>query len=124
MRSLFPITIVIALIASGAALASDDCRRPMAEWQSRDTVAAHVTEMGIVTERLHIDDGCYEIRGRDSEGNRVKLKIDPSTLALLKLEVRFRAGAKLSRYLPDARNQTDKPQSIPPITPQTDTKEE
>jgi hypothetical protein len=87
------------LTVSGAALAADDCRRPMAEWQSREAVTAHVIERGITTDRLRIDDGCYEVRGRDGDGNRVELKIDPASLAILELEVRFRPGADVSRYL-------------------------
>ena len=108
MKSFLPIAVVIALTTSGAALASDDCPRPMAEWQSRDTVTARVAESGITTERLRIDDGCYEVRGRDSDGNQVGLKIDPASLAILKLEVRFRSGADSSHYLTAARDHAAK----------------
>ena len=127
MKTFLPIAVVIALTASGAALADDDCHRPMAEWQSHETVTARVTELGITTERLRIDDGCYEVRGRDSDGNRVGLKIDPTSLAILKLEVRFRSGADAVRYLPAVRGQaakTSKPaddrlQRAPvPVTPE------
>lgn len=105
MKTFLPIAVVIALTASGAALADDDCHRPMAEWQSRETVTARVTELGITTERLRIDDGCYEVRGRDGDGNQIRLKIDPASLAVQKLEVRFRSGADSSRYLPAGRGQ-------------------
>ena len=108
MKSFLPIAVIIALTASGAALADDDCRRPMAEWQSREAVTAHVTALGVTAERLRIDDGCYEVRGRDSDGNRVGLKIDPTSLAILKLEVRFRSGADAVRYLPAVRGQAAK----------------
>ena len=108
MKSFLPIAVIIALTASGAALADDDCRRPMAEWQSRETVTARVTELGITTERLRIDDGCYEVRGRDGDGNQIRLKIDPASLAVQKLEVRFRSGADSSRYLPAGRGQAAK----------------
>ncbi|HCF5089257.1 MULTISPECIES: PepSY domain-containing protein [Pseudomonadota] len=127
MKSFLPIAVIIALTASGAALADDDCRRPMAEWQSREAVTAHVTALGVTAERLRIDDGCYEVRGRDSDGNRVGLKIDPTSLAILKLEVRFRSGADAVRYLPAVRGQaakTSKPaddrlQRAPvPVTPE------
>jgi hypothetical protein len=76
---------------------------------------------------LRIDDGGYEVRGRDSDGNRVGLKIDPTSLAILKLEVRFRSGADAVRYLPAVRGQaakTSKPaddrlQRAPvPVTPE------
>ena len=116
MKSLFPIAFVIAMTASGAALAADDCHRPMAEWQSRESVTAHITNRGITTERLRIDDGCYEVRGRDGDGNQVELKIDPASLAVLELEVRFRPGADTARYLPPARGQagkTGKPLNVP-----------
>lgn len=102
MQSLPPLALAIAMAGPGIALAGDDCQRPMAQWQSRDSVTAHVHALGISTERLRIDDGCYEIRGRDGDGNLVGLKIDPASLAVLKLEVRFRAGADPSRYLPAA----------------------
>ena len=127
MKSFLPIAVIIALTASGAALADDDCRRPMAEWQSREAVTAHVTALGVTAERLRIDDGCYVVRGRDSDGNRVGLKIDPTSLAILKLEVRFRSGADAVRYLPAVRGQaakTSKPaddrlQRAPvPVTPE------
>ena len=127
MKSFLPIAVIIALTASGAALADDDCRRPMAEWQSREAVTAHVTALGVTAERLRIDDDCYEVRGRDSDGNRVGLKIDPTSLAILKLEVRFRSGADAVRYLPAVRGQaakTSKPaddrlQRAPvPVTPE------
>ncbi|MEN1960093.1 PepSY domain-containing protein [Luteimonas sp. MJ246] len=105
MKPFLPTAVAIALTASGAALAGDDCRRPMAEWQSRETVTALATELGLTTERLRIDDGCYEVRGRDGDDNQVGLKIEPASLAILKLEVRFRPGADASRYLPAARDQ-------------------
>lgn len=116
MKSLFPIAIMIALISTGTARADDDCFSPMEKWQSRESVAAHISEMGITTERLRIDDGCYEIRGRDGEGNQIKLKIEPSTLTLLKLEVRFRPGTDSSHYLPKIHNQTT-PSSPPVVKP-------
>ncbi len=106
MKSFLPIAVVFALTTSGAALADDDCRRPMAEWQPRAAVTDRVATLGIATERLRIDDGCYEVRGRDGDGNRVELKIDPASLAILELEVRFRPGADPSRYLPAARKAT------------------
>ncbi|HRL26235.1 PepSY domain-containing protein [Alcaligenes sp. SDU_A2] len=100
MKSFYPLALVIALTYSTGALASEDCHRPMADWQSRDQVSAQATALGITTERLRIDDGCYEIRGRDQAGNRIELKLDPATLEPLGLEVRFEPGADTSRYLP------------------------
>lgn len=115
MKLLLPITLLIALTSSGLARASDDCRRPMAEWQSREAVTARATELGLSTERLRIDDGCYELRGRDADGNRVELKFEPATMAILGLEVRFRPGADTSRYLPGTRPQSGKTNKPTPV---------
>ena len=101
----FPaITLAAALFASGAAWADSDCHQPMAQWQPREAVSAHVLERGITTDRLRIDDGCYEVRGRDGDGNSVELKLDPASLEVMELEVHFRPGADTSRYLPAARS--------------------
>lgn len=114
MKLLVPIATVIVLTASGPALASADCHSPMADWKSRDAAAAYAKGLGVTSERMRIDDGCYEIRGRDTDGNRVELKIEPATLAIFELEVRFRPGADTSRYLPGLNAQTGKP-----VTPDT-----
>lgn len=89
-----------ALTVSGFAHADNDCHSPMSEWHPRETVIAFVSELGISTERLKVDDGCYEIHGRDVDGNRVELEIEPATLAVQKLEVSFQPNADISRYLP------------------------
>lgn len=106
MNHAFPLAVVLALATSGAAFAEDDCRSPMSQWQPRDAATSYVTGLGISPDRLRIDDGCYEVRGLDSDGNRVELKLDPATLALLELEIRFVPGADPSRYLPGAHGQT------------------
>lgn len=108
MKSFFPLALVIALTGPGAALASDQCRRPMVEWQSREAVTTHIAERGIISKRLRIDDGCYEVRGRDDKGNQVKLKVDPASLEILELKVRFGPGADTSRYFSAARGQMEK----------------
>ncbi len=108
MKSLFRFVILVAFTSFGAANAGDDCRRAMSEWQSREAVTSYITQMGLESERLRIDDGCYEVRARDPHGNQVRLKIDPATLAILKLDVRFQPGNDASRYLPGSGGQKGK----------------
>lgn len=105
MKSSVPLVLAILLSAPVAVLASDDCTHPMVDWQSREAVSAHLVQLGITMHRLRIDDGCYEVRGRDADGNAVELKIDPATFGLMELEVRFRRDADPSRYLSGARRQ-------------------
>ena len=109
--------VALMLAGAGAALADDDCYSPMAQWQPRDATVSHARQLGIDARRLRIDDGCYEIRGRDSDGNRITVKLDPARLALVELDVEFRAGADPSRYLPGAR-------AIPQDTPNNKTDED
>lgn len=103
MKPLVPLVAVTLLSVSAAALAGDDCHRPMTEWRPREAVMSHVAGLGVTADHLRIDDGCYEVRGRDSDGNQLRLKLDPASLSILKLEVRFLDGADPLRYLPGAR---------------------
>ena len=102
-RILTPAILAVALFGANAALASDDCRSPMSQWQSQDAAVEHAGSLGINVRRLKIDDGCYEIKGRDSDSNKVELKLEPATLAVRELEIEFRAGSDPSRYLSGAQ---------------------
>ena len=79
-------TVLVGLGAGGAAIASDDCRVPDADWQSRDAVTAMAREQGWTDERIGTDGGCYEIKGRDAQGRNLKAKLDPATLAIIKVK--------------------------------------
>lgn len=108
MKILVSTATVLALTVSGLAYADDDCTSPMSEWQPREAVTAYVTDLGISPERLRVDDGCYEVRGLDADGNRVELEIEPATLVVQKLKVRLQPDADLSRYLPAGQTKLGK----------------
>ena len=38
-------------------------------------------------QRIKLDDGCYEVRGVDAQGQRFKAKYAPNTLLLLKMKI-------------------------------------
>lgn len=78
------------ILGAPLALASDDCDVPLERWQSRDAVARMAAQRGWQVERLKIDDGCYELRGRDAEGRGFKAKIDPLSLGIVKMKRRER----------------------------------
>ncbi len=73
-------------LAALPALADDDCDAPVERWQSREAVRQMAARQGWQIQRLKIDDGCYEIRGTDSQGRIFKAKIDPETLKILKMK--------------------------------------
>ena len=94
----------------------DDCGTTMSEWQPREAVVATVEGFGWQVRRVKVDDGCYEVKGRDADGNDVEATLDPGTLALVRLEVEFRPGADPSRYVTGARATApaSAPQTPPP----------
>lgn len=77
--------LTLALIASPA-LAGDDCAVPMTDWQPREAVVKLAAEQGWDLRRIRIDDGCYEVIGRDAKGRAIEVKLNPATLAVVEME--------------------------------------
>jgi hypothetical protein len=73
-------------LAASPTWAGDDCDAPLHRWQNREAVLQMAAAQGWQIQRLKIDDGCYEIRGRDVQGRAFKAKIDPETLKVLKMK--------------------------------------
>jgi hypothetical protein len=84
--------LLLAVAGSGVAMADDDCDVPLGRWQPREAVQAMAQARGWQVDRLRIDDGCYQIRGIDETGRPFKAKIDPATLAIVKIKHRTRSG--------------------------------
>ena len=88
MKHTVPLLALSLALAAAPALADDDCEAPVQKWQSRDAVMQHAAAQGWQVQRLKIDDGCYEIRGRDTQGRSFKAKLDPQTLRVVKMKLR------------------------------------
>lgn len=88
MKKYFKLAPLLAgLVAAGAALADDDeCHVPMSQWQPREAVLAMVADQGWTVRRIKTEDGCYKIKGRDTEGREIEVKVDPATLAMVDFE--------------------------------------
>lgn len=86
MKKSLAILAVLATLPAGVALADDDCFAPMADWQPREAVARMADDNGWTVRRIKIDDGCYEIDGRDAEGRPIEVTVHPTTLQVLDLE--------------------------------------
>ena len=80
------IALAMLVVAGQAVWAGKDCDAPPEAWQPGSAVRALAERNGWRIERLKIDDGCYEIKGRDAEGRRLKAKIDPATLKVIRVK--------------------------------------
>lgn len=87
MRRVLAASMLMALAGAGTAMAGDDCRVPMDQWQPREAVQKMAEARGWKVDRIKVDDGCYEIRGLDEVGRRLKAKIDPGSLEIVKMKV-------------------------------------
>ena len=86
MKKTLTILGFLAVVPAGVALADDDCFVPMVDWQPRDVVQRLAEDNGWSVRRIKIDDGCYEIDGRDAEGRRVEVTVHPATLEVIEFE--------------------------------------
>src|SRR5690606_27120864 len=77
------ILAVLVVLPAGAALADDDCLVPMADWQTREAVTRMAEANGWTVRRIKVDDGCYEIDGRDGSGRRIEVTDHPETLQVI-----------------------------------------
>lgn len=78
---------LIALLPAGAALADDDdCYAPRDQWQPREAAMQMAEQNGWTALHFEIDDGCYEIEGRDQDGREIEATLDPATLQIVKMK--------------------------------------
>jgi hypothetical protein len=86
-RTVLIAAILLGSMAPGVAMADDnDCKVPMAQWQPREAVADMAKARGWTVRRIKIDDGCYEIRGQDENGRAIEAKVDPASLAIIRVK--------------------------------------
>jgi len=84
-RFLSALAALAVLAQAPAAAAHDnDCTVPMADWQPREAVQALVEQQGLTVRRIKIDDGCYEVDALDAAGARVRMRLDPGSLVILR----------------------------------------
>lgn len=91
--------VLASLVLSSEAYADIDCTDPIGQWKTRDTLRQEVEKNGWTVQRIKVDDGCYEVRALDHNGNKIKAKYSPATLKIRSLEVEFRPDANTSEYV-------------------------
>jgi len=87
MRMTLTALSLVALLPAGAALADDDdCSVPRSAWQPREAAMQVARDSGWTVRDFEIDDGCYEIEGRDGAGREIEVKLDPATLQIVEMD--------------------------------------
>lgn len=90
MNKLLLITTLLATtLLSSASFADDDCNDPVAQWQPKKVLREKLEAEGWKVQRIKVDDGCYEVKGYDQHGNKVKAEYFPASLRLRKLEIKY-----------------------------------
>ena len=97
-------TALALMLAAGSAHADDDCHDAVADWQPRENLRQMVEQHGWQVHRIKVDDGCYEVKGLDQDGNKVEADYAPASLRLRKLEIEFDEDA----VIPDSLYSGDK----------------
>ena len=94
--------LALLVVAGQPAWAGKKCDAPPETWQARSAVAALAERQGWQIDRLKVDDGCYEIKGRDAQGRRIKAKIDPASLQVIAVKREHGDGAqeRVRQHLP------------------------
>lgn len=97
-KVLLPLLIATSL-TTGAAFASDDCDDPVDSWQPEENLQQNLESNGWQVDRIKIDDGCYEVKGVDTLGNRFEAVFAPASLEIRELEIEFNAQGSAADYL-------------------------
>jgi hypothetical protein len=75
-------TALFCLAASGSAYAqhAEKCEPiPKAEWKPQAELERKLTDQGWKVSRVKIENGCYEVYGKDEKGRKVESFFHPKT---------------------------------------------
>ncbi len=99
MKKVLRPLLIATLLTSGAAFASDDCYDPVDTWQPEEHLQQNLESNGWQVDRIKIDDGCYEVKGVDTLGNRFEAIYSPASLEIRELEIKFNEQGSAEDYL-------------------------
>ncbi len=92
LPTLTKVTIVLAFslgitLVTKSALADEECRDPIANWQPREVLKKLLEDQGWIVQRIRIDDGCYKVHALDAQRRRVEAIYAPASLTLMEFEL-------------------------------------
>jgi Peptidase propeptide and YPEB domain len=86
MRTLLPAMLLTVLALAAPAAAQNVIFVPGTGVTAAVAQDIAVGNGVIAIRKIEFDDGAWKVEGRDREGRRVEMKIDPSTGEIIKLE--------------------------------------
>lgn len=96
-----PILVMSGIVAPMQALADVHCSVPMTQWQPRAAVSKMAADRGWTVRRIRIDDGCYLLIGTDAKGQKIAVKINPGTLAIVQIGGEDDEGHRTRHHMDD-----------------------
>jgi len=84
MKRLAVLALIAAVAGVGSAAADDVCQVPQAEWQPKEALQEKLESEGWTIKAIKLDDGCYEVYGKDAGGARKETYFDPKTFDVKK----------------------------------------
>lgn len=80
-RHLFTALLALATAGPAAAQHAEKCAPiPKAEWKPKAELEAKLTHQGWKVSRIKVENGCYEVYGKDDKGGRIEAFFHPKTL--------------------------------------------
>lgn len=77
-----------AMMIAAPTLADDDIcvEHPRADWMTEEKLAETATMLGYDVRNVVEEDGCWEVKGFDAQGNRVEVYFDPVSAEVIKIK--------------------------------------
>lgn len=80
----FAATLLAASTTTAFAQHAEKCEPiPKEEWKSQAELEKKLTDQGWKVTRVKIENGCYEVYGRDEKNRKVETFFHPKTLAVV-----------------------------------------
>lgn len=80
MRIAIATAALMGLAALSPAFAEEaKCNQPESSWKPVDELKTKLTTEGWTISNVKTDEGCYEVYGKDKDGNKVEVYFDPVT---------------------------------------------
>jgi hypothetical protein len=87
MKKLFAVAL-IAAFASNVALAGAECKpQPKDKWQKEADFKKKLTAEGYQIKKFKVSGNCYEIYGKNKDGKKVEIYVDPVSGAPVKTDI-------------------------------------